>query len=157
MLRLLPRFVYPCTLPFWETESLGASQLHSSGIALCLQIWICQGVRCLKSWISWSWVTTFQPLTPRGWVYSKLVSRKHMLTHIWSTHGTIMGVTFEIVSAIDLHVPRTPESPVYIRVHVTVDKTCVYNSQAQICRKEDLITGKCFLAPTNQAYGCTFQ
>lgn len=69
---------------------------------------------------------------------------------------TIMGVTFEIVPAIDVHVLRTLESPAYIRVHVTVDKTCVYNIQAQRCRKEESVTGKYFLASMNKAYGRTF-
>lgn len=69
---------------------------------------------------------------------------------------TTMVVTFEIVSAIDVHVLRTLEYPVYIQVHVTVDKTCVYNIQAQKCRIEEAVTGKCFLASTDKASGRTF-
>ena len=49
-----------------------------------------------------------------------------------------MGVTFETVSAIDVQVLRTLESSVYIRGHVTVEKTCVYSIQGPKMQKSRL-------------------
>ena len=67
-----------------------------------------------------------------------------------------LSVTFDIVYAIDVHVLRTLEPPIYTRVHTTADKTGVYNIQGPEIQKKDLIASKCFLTSTNKAYGRTF-